>query len=81
MAQRAMELGADIVMCDNMNIDDMKKVIHYKNANYPHILIEASGNVTLDTIGDIAKCGVDAISTGSIIHQATWVDISMKIEA
>ncbi|MEJ2527626.1 MAG: nicotinate-nucleotide diphosphorylase [Sulfurovaceae bacterium] len=76
------DLGAyaDIVMCDNMNIDDMKKVIHYKNANYPHILIEASGNVTLDTIGDIAKCGVDAISTGSIIHQATWVDISMKID-
>lgn len=80
MAQRAMELGADIVMCDNMNIDDMKKVVHYKNVNYPHILIEASGNVTLDTIGDIAKCGVDAISTGSIIHQATWVDISMKMD-
>lgn len=80
MAQMAMKSGADIVMCDNMDIDDMKKVVHYKNANYPHILIEASGNVTLDTIGEIAKCGVDALSTGSIIHQATWVDISMKID-
>ncbi len=80
-AKIAMQVGADIVMCDNMNMDDIKQVVSYKNANYPHVLIEASGNVTLDTIGEIAKTGVDAISTGSIIHQASWIDLSMKIEA
>lgn len=78
-AKVAMHVGADIVMCDNMSIEDIKKVVSYKNANYPHVLIEASGNVTLDTIEEIAKTGVDAISTGSIIHQANWIDLSMKI--
>lgn len=78
-AKTAMEVGADIVMCDNMSIEDMKQVVAFRNANYPHVLLEASGNVMLDTIGDIAKTGVDAISTGSIIHQANWIDLSMKI--
>ncbi len=81
MAQIAMELGADIVMCDNMSIEQMKEVVGFRNANYPHVLIEASGNITLDTIKDVALSGVDAISTGSIIHQANWIDLSMKIDS
>ena len=77
---RAFEAGADIVMCDNMSLDEMKRVVEFRNKNYPHILIEASGNVTLETIEEIAKTGVDAISTGSTIHQANWIDLSMKVE-
>jgi nicotinate-nucleotide pyrophosphorylase (carboxylating) len=80
MAQEAMKAGADIVMCDNMSLDETKEVVAFRNANYPHILLEASGNVTLDTIEAIAKTGVDAISSGSIIHQANWIDLSMKVE-
>ena len=78
--KKAMSAGADIVMCDNMSIEQIKEVVEYRNKNYPHILLEASGNVTLDTIEDIAKTGVDAISTGSTIHQANWIDLSMKID-
>jgi nicotinate-nucleotide pyrophosphorylase (carboxylating) len=37
--------------------------------------------VTLETIEAIAKTGVDAISSGSVIHQANWIDLSMKVEA
>lgn len=80
MVQRAMKAGADIVMCDNMNIEQMKEVVSYRNEHYPHILLEASGNVTLETIEAIAGTGVDAISSGSIIHQANWIDLSMKVE-
>lgn len=79
MVKRAMKAGADIVMCDNMDLEMTKKVVEYRNDNYPHILLEASGNVTLDTIKDIAKTGVDAISSGSIIHQANWIDLSMRV--
>ncbi len=78
--KEAMGAGADIVMCDNMSNELIYKVVQYRNSNYPHILLEASGNVTLDTIEDIAKTGVDAISSGSLIHQANWIDLSMKIE-
>ena len=56
-------------------------MVAFRDANYPHILLEASGNVTLETIARIAETGVDAISSGSIIHQANWIDLSMKVEA
>jgi len=42
-------------------------------------LLEASGNISLETIEAYAKTGVDAISSGSLIHQANWIDLSMKV--
>ena len=80
MVKKAMKAGADIVMCDNMSVEQTKEVVAYRNENYPHILLEASGNVTLETIEEIATTGVDAISSGSVIHQANWIDLSMKVE-
>ena len=78
--KEAMQAGADIVMCDNMSNDAIREVVAFRDANYPHILLEASGNVSLETIEEIAKTGVDAISSGSLIHQANWIDLSMKME-
>lgn len=80
MSKEAMKAGADIVMCDNMSTEETAKVVAYRNENFPHILLEASGNVTLETIEEIARTGIDAISSGSIIHQANWIDLSMKVE-
>jgi len=80
MVKHAMKTGADIVMCDNMNLEQIKEAVAYRNEHYPHILLEASGNVTIETIETIAQTGVDAISSGSIIHQANWIDLSMKVE-
>jgi nicotinate-nucleotide pyrophosphorylase (carboxylating) len=79
MVEKAFKAGADIVMCDNMSLYEMREVVALRNSGYPHILIEASGNITLESVEDVAKTGIDAISSGSIIHQATWVDISMKV--
>ena len=80
MVKEAMDAGADIVMCDNMNNEAIIKVVAFRNEHYPHILLEASGNVSLETIEAIAQTGVDAISSGSLIHQANWIDLSMKVE-
>ena len=77
--KNAMEAGADIVMCDNMSYDEIKQVVEFRNKNYPHILLEASGNITKENLIEYAKTGVDAVSSGSLIHQAVWVDFSMKI--
>jgi nicotinate-nucleotide pyrophosphorylase (carboxylating) len=79
MAKEAMSAGADIVMCDNMDFDEIKKVVEIRNKNYPHVFLEASGNVTLENIEKYIKTGIDAISSGAIIHQATFKDFSMKI--
>ncbi|MEJ2414255.1 MAG: carboxylating nicotinate-nucleotide diphosphorylase [Sulfurimonas sp.] len=79
IAKDAFKAGADIVMCDNMTPEEVNKVVAYRNENHPHILLEASGNISLETIESYAKTGVDAISSGSLIHQANWIDLSMKI--
>lgn len=80
MAKRAMEAGADIVMCDNMTPEQVVEIVHYKQKHFPSVLLEASGNISLSTIESYAKTGVDAISTGSLIHQANWIDLSMKMD-
>lgn len=80
MAKHAMEVGADIVMCDNMSAEALREVVEYKWEHHSSVLLEASGNITLDTIEEYAKTGVDAISTGSLIHQANWIDMSMKMD-
>ncbi len=80
MSRRAMEAGADIVMCDNMDIEEIGRVVALRNERYRGVLLEASGNITLDKISEFARSGVDAISVGSIIHQATWPDLSMRVE-
>ncbi len=79
-AKYAMKCDADMIMCDNMSINDIKEVVKFKNTNFPHILLEASGNITKDNILKFAETGVNAISSGSLIHQATWLDFSMRIE-
>lgn len=80
IAQDAMSAGADIVMCDNMTPDEVKEVVAYRNENFAHITLESSGNISLETIESYAKTGIDAISSGSLIHQANWIDISMKMK-
>jgi len=79
-AIEAMRAGADIVMCHNMTPSQVQGVVKYRNENYKHILLEASGNISLETIESYAKSGVDAISSGSLIHQANWIDLSMKMD-
>ncbi|MEA2098818.1 MAG: carboxylating nicotinate-nucleotide diphosphorylase [Campylobacterota bacterium] len=79
IAKEAMEAKCDIVMCDNMTPQQIKEIVAFRDKNYPHILLEASGNISLDTIESYAKSGVDAISSGSLIHQANWIDLSMKM--
>lgn len=80
LAKEAMQAGADIIMCDNMEIEEIKRVTKFKNKNFPHVLIEVSGNVTLENIENYLNIGIDAISSGSLVHQAVWPDLSMKIE-
>jgi nicotinate-nucleotide pyrophosphorylase (carboxylating) len=80
IAQEAMAARCDIVMCDNMTPEQITEVVAFRDENFPHILLEASGNISLETIASYAKSGVDAISSGSLIHQANWIDLSMKME-
>lgn len=79
LAKDAISAGADVIMCDNMSLADIKKVVDYRNANASNIIIEVSGNINLNNIREYALSGIDAISVGSLIHQAKWIDLSLKI--
>ncbi len=73
----ALAVGADVIMLDNMPIDMMREAVKLVDGRVP---LEASGNVTLDTIRHIAETGVDFVSVGSLTHSAPAADINMKIK-
>jgi nicotinate-nucleotide pyrophosphorylase (carboxylating) len=74
----ARDAGADIIMLDNMDLDSMRRA---RELVGDRIILEASGNVNLDTVRAIAETGVDLISVGAITHSARAMDISMRIES
>lgn len=77
--QTALEHNAEIIMLDNMTIEQMKKAVSLIRKHNPLINIEASGNITLETIRAVAETGVDYISTSATITRSTWLDISMRM--
>jgi len=74
--REALECKADIIMLDNMSLQLMRQAVEIiaKRA-----VTEASGNVNINTVRDIALTGVDVISVGALTHSVNAFDISMKI--
>ena len=77
--KEALQHGADIIMLDNMSINAMCQAVQMIRQHNSKIKIEASGNVTLETIRTVAATGVDYISSSAPITQSKWLDLSMKI--
>src|SRR5215469_12730892 len=68
---------ADAVLLDNMDVATMRKAVEMVDGK---LTIEASGGITLDTIAEIAKTGVDYASSGWITHSAPQLDVALDIE-
>lgn len=77
--KEAIEHNADIIMLDNMSVSAMREAVATIRDANTHIKIEASGNITLETIRGVAETGVDYISTSAPITRSAWLDISMRI--
>lgn len=75
--REASNAGADIVMLDNFDLDDMREAVIENNGK---VTLEASGGVNLDTVRAIAETGVDFISVGQITKDVTAVDLSMRFD-
>ena len=75
--QQALSVGCEIIMLDNMSCEDMTKAVEMTAGK---AMLEASGNVTEETIANIAKTGVDIISLGALTHSVQCFDISMRFE-
>jgi nicotinate-nucleotide pyrophosphorylase (carboxylating) len=72
---------ADIIMLDNMSLELMQQAVQLIRRKSESTKIEASGNITLETIRAVARTGVDFISTSATITQATWLDFSLRFLA
>ncbi|MFC4812693.1 carboxylating nicotinate-nucleotide diphosphorylase [Paenibacillus sp. GCM10023250] len=77
--EEALACGADIIMLDNMPREDMREAVRVIKGRAPHVIVEASGNVRLDTVRAIAECGVDVISVGGLTYSFQSLDISLDL--
>ncbi|SDG17593.1 nicotinate-nucleotide pyrophosphorylase [carboxylating] [Fontibacillus panacisegetis] len=75
----ALTAGADIIMLDNMEPGLMKQAVSHIKEKAPHVIVEASGNVSLQTIRSIAESGVDVISVGRLTYSFESLDISLDL--
>ncbi len=71
----ALDVGADIIMLDNMSCEDMKRAVGIVNGR---AVTEASGNMGDRNLKEVADCGVDLISIGALTHSVRSLDISLK---
>lgn len=77
--QEALAAGARRVLLDNFSTDALREAVRINaDRGEPAAKLEASGNVTLETIGKIAATGVDYISTGALTKNVAAVDLSMR---
>ena len=76
-AQEAVEAGADIIMLDNMNPEEMRRVVSLITSE---VKTEASGGITLANVRAAAMTGVDIISIGALTHSPQALDISLELE-
>ncbi len=74
--QEALDVNADIIMLDNMTNEEMKKAVKLVNKRAK---LEASGNMNLERVKQIANIGLDFISVGAITHSAPNLDLSLEI--
>lgn len=75
--RQAVKAGADVIMLDNMNCEQMAEAVKIIGGKATS---EASGNITLENIAEVAKTGVDIISLGALTHSVKAFDISMKMK-
>lgn len=78
--RQAIKSRADIVMLDNTTPEETTRLVEIARELAPHVLLEASGGITIDNVRRYAEAGVDLISIGAVTHAARAVDISFKIQ-
>jgi nicotinate-nucleotide pyrophosphorylase (carboxylating) len=74
--QDALDAGADVIMLDNMDIQEMAQAVILIDHR---VWVEASGGITVDTVREVAQTGVDFISVGAVTHSAPAADFNMKL--
>jgi nicotinate-nucleotide pyrophosphorylase len=78
--EEALAAGPDIVMLDDFSLEDMRTAVRINRERGRPVRLEASGNVSLETVRAIAETGVDYISVGGITKNVRAIDLSMRLD-
>jgi nicotinate-nucleotide pyrophosphorylase (carboxylating) len=78
-AREALDCQVEWILLDNMPVEQMALIVEQRNTSGSTTRLEASGNITLDTIAEVAATGVDAVSVGALTHSPTALDISLLV--
>jgi nicotinate-nucleotide pyrophosphorylase (carboxylating) len=76
----ALQTEADALLLDNMDDATLAEAVRRARAQPRRLILEASGNMSPERISRICEMGLDLISAGGLVHQARWVDLSLKIK-
>jgi len=74
--EEAIGSGTDAILLDNMSLKETREAVSIAGGR---VLVEASGGITLESIEEVSKTGIDLISVGAITHSARSVDISLEV--
>lgn len=78
--EAALAAGVDRLLLDNFDTTTIARLVQRTRDVEPHPLIEASGNMSLERVGEVAAAGVDFISVGALTHSAPAFDLSLLLE-
>jgi len=77
---KSLVCAPDIILLDNFTPDLIKEAVDYVKAACSAVLLEASGNIGMHNVREVAETGVDFISIGELTHSVRALDLSMKID-
>ena len=77
----ALAAGARRILLDNMTSEELLTAVEAAREHSPDVVLEASGNMTLERVRSVAETGVDLISVGALTHSAPCADVSLRVLA
>lgn len=79
--EEALDAGAHALLLDNLGAETLADLVAFVRSRQgkEHVLIEASGGVTVENVAEVASTGVDRISVGAFTHSAPALDVSMRL--
>jgi molybdenum transport protein len=73
-----MKNGVDVIQLDKVNFEELRKIVNYKNENYPFVKILATGGINLTNAENYVKCGIDVVVTSSV-YNCGMANISSRL--
>jgi nicotinate-nucleotide pyrophosphorylase (carboxylating) len=75
----AIDAGADTVLLDNFDLDDMRGAVKVRDESGRAVVLEASGGLTLEVARQVGDTGVDYVAVGELTHSAKVLDLGLDL--